>query len=99
MLGYQGDALVELAGWGGPGLRAVPARSPIFDIDSQNINVNDRFDGWRTMYYSDLLGADRAYLRVSASLYVYARGGGSAAQLNSVTGVPNYLEVPWVYVD
>ncbi len=41
----------------------------VFDLDSQNINVNDRFDGWRTMYYSDLLGADRAYLRVSASFY------------------------------
>src|SRR5260370_22766182 len=41
----------------------------VFDLDSQNINVNDRFDGWRTMYYSDLLGADRPYLRVSASFY------------------------------
>ena len=28
----------------------------VFDLDSQNINANDRFDGWRTMYYSDLLG-------------------------------------------
>jgi hypothetical protein len=71
----------------------------VFDLDSQNINVNDRFDGWRTMYYSDLLGADRAYLRVSASFYVYARGGGSTAQLNFSDGNANYVGVPWVYVD
>ena len=71
----------------------------VFDIDSQNINVNDRFDGWRTMYYSDLLGADRAYLRVSASFYVYARGGGSTAQLNFNDGNANYVGVPWVYID
>ncbi|MEO6911539.1 MAG: hypothetical protein ABI158_11530 [Edaphobacter sp.] len=71
----------------------------VFDMDSQNINVNDRFDGWRTMYYSDLLGADRAYLRVSASFYVYARGGGSTAQLNFSDGNANYMGVPWVYID
>jgi hypothetical protein len=71
----------------------------VFDMDSQNINVNDRFDGWRTMYYSDLLGADRAYLRVTASFYVYARGGGSTAQLNFAAGNANYMGVPWVYVD
>jgi hypothetical protein len=71
----------------------------VLDIDSQNIDVNDRFDGWRTMYYSDLLGADRAYLRVTASFYVYARGGGSTAQLNFIDGDANYLGVPWVYVD
>jgi len=71
----------------------------VFDIDSQNINVNDRFDGWRTMYYSDLLGADQAYLRVTSSFYVYARGGGSTAQLNFADGNANYMGVPWVYVD
>lgn len=71
----------------------------VFDLDSQNINVNDRIDGWRTMYYSDLLGADRAYLRVSASFYVYARGGGSTAQLNFSDGNANYIGVPWVYVN
>jgi hypothetical protein len=71
----------------------------VFDLDSQNINVNDRFDGWRTMYYSDLLGADRAYLRVTASFYVYARGGGSTAELNFSDGNANYMGVPWVYVD
>lgn len=71
----------------------------VFDLDSQNINANDRFDGWRTMYYSDLLGADRAYLRVSSSFYTYARGGGSTAQLNFSDGNANYMGVPWVYID
>ena len=71
----------------------------VFDMDSQNINVNDRFDGWRTMYYADLLGADRAYLRASASFYVYARGGGSHTELNFSAGNANYIGVPWVYID
>jgi len=71
----------------------------VFDLDSQNINVNDRFDGWRTMYYADLLGADQAYLRVTASFYVYARGGGSTAQLNFSDGNANYMGIPWVYID
>jgi hypothetical protein len=71
----------------------------VFDLDSQNINVNDRFDGWRTMYYSDLLGSDRAYLRVTASFYVYARGGGSFAELNFNDGSANYVGVPWVYIN
>jgi hypothetical protein len=71
----------------------------VFDMDSQNINVNDRFDGWRTMYYADLLGADRAYLRVSAIYDVYARGGGSFAELNFSDGDANYMGVPWVFID
>ena len=71
----------------------------VLDLDSQNINANDRFDGWRTMYYSDLLGADRAYLRVSSSFYTYARGGGSTAQLNFSDGNANYMGVPWVHID
>jgi hypothetical protein len=71
----------------------------VFDMDSQNINVNDRFDGWRTMYYADLLGADTAYLRVSASFYVYARGGGSTAELNFSDGDANYIGIPWVSID
>ena len=70
----------------------------VLSVGNDNINVNDRFDGWRTMYYSDLLGADRAYLRVTAKLYVYARGGGSTAQLNFSTGDANHLGVPLVYV-
>lgn len=71
----------------------------VFDLDSQNINVNDRFDGWRTFYYSDLLGTDIAYLRVTASFYVYARGGGSYGELNFNDGDANYIGVPWVYID
>jgi hypothetical protein len=71
----------------------------VFDMDSQNINVDDRIDGWHTMYYADLLGADTAYLRVSATLYVYARGGGSHSELNFSDGNANYLGVPWVYID
>ena len=71
----------------------------VLDVRDDNINVNDRFDGWRNIYYSDLLGADQAYLRVTASLYVYARGGGSTAQLNFSDGSANYLGVPWVYVN
>lgn len=77
----------------------VTSSTNVLDLHSQNINVNDRFDGWRTMSYSDLLGADRAYLRVSASFYVYARGGGSTAQLNFSTGNANYIGVPWVEID
>ncbi|MDQ0095389.1 hypothetical protein [Paeniglutamicibacter psychrophenolicus] len=70
----------------------------VLSVGNDNINVNDRFDGWRTMYYADLLGADQAYLLVSARLYVYARGGGSTAQLDFSTGNANYLGVPLVYV-
>jgi hypothetical protein len=71
----------------------------IFSMGNDNINVNDRIDGWRTMYYADLLGADRAYLRVSSTYHVYARGGGSASQLNFSDGNANYMGIPWVYVD
>ena len=71
----------------------------VFDMGNDNINVNDRIDGWRTMYYPDLLGADRAYLRISSSYHVYARGGGSAAMLNFSDGNANYMGVPWVYID
>jgi hypothetical protein len=63
-----------------------------------NINVNDRFDGWRTFNYSTLLGADSAYLLVTAEFYVYARGGGSHAELNFASGSANYIGVPYVYV-
>jgi hypothetical protein len=74
------------------------ASNSLFNVDSQNINVNDRFDGWRTMYYGDLLaGGDIAYLRVSASFYVYARGGGSHAEWDFSSGAANYIGMPWVY--
>ncbi|MBG6189801.1 hypothetical protein IWX64_000728 [Arthrobacter sp. CAN_A212] len=75
------------------------ATTNVLSISDDNININDRFDGWRTMYYAQLLGADQAYLRVTASLYVYARGGGSHAQLNFSDGSANYLGVPIVSVD
>lgn len=71
----------------------------VFSMGSQNINVNDRFDGWRAMYYSSLFGADQAYVRVTASFSVYARGGGSTAQLNFSAGSANYIGVPMIYVD
>ncbi|GAB3271117.1 hypothetical protein GCM10027347_42200 [Larkinella harenae] len=74
------------------------ASTNVFSMGNDNINVNDRFDGWRTMYYSTLLGADQAYLRVTASFYVYARGGGSTAQLNFSTGNANFIGVPYVYI-
>lgn len=74
------------------------ATANVLSVGNDNINVNDRFDGWRTMYYADLLGADQAYLLVSARLYVYARGGGSTAQLDFASGNANYLGVPLVYV-
>ncbi len=75
------------------------ANANVFDVDSQNINVNDRYDGWRSMNYSDLLGGgDTAYLRVTSSFYVYARGGGSLAELNFSDGAANYIGVPQVYV-
>ncbi len=71
----------------------------IFDLDRQNINVNARFDGSRSMLYSDLLAApDPAFLRVTASFYVYARGGGSTAQLNFSSGAANYVGIPSLYV-
>lgn len=70
----------------------------LFNTSGNNINVNDRFDGWRTMYYADLLaGGDQAYLLVSSSFSVYARGGGSHAELNFSSGAANYIGVPWVY--
>jgi hypothetical protein len=30
---------------------------------------------------------------------VYARGGGSTAQLNFSDGSANYIGIPWVYVE
>ena len=95
----EAHARIDLAAVGYQYNYKATGSTNVFDIDSQNINVNDRFDGWRTMYYSDLLGADRAYLRVSASFYVYARGGGSTAQLNFSDGNANYMGIPWVYID
>ena len=71
----------------------------IFDYDGQNINLNSRYDNAPIFYYSDLLGADIAYLRVTESLYGYARGDGSHAELNFSDGGANYLGPPTVYVN
>lgn len=70
----------------------------LFDYEGQNINLANRYDNGPIMYYSDLLGADLAYLRVTQSLYGYARGGGSHAELNFSDGAANYLGPPAVYV-
>jgi len=70
----------------------------VLHVAGDNINVNDRFDGWRTFNYSTLLGADTAYLLVTADFYVYARGGGSYAELNFSDGNANYVGIPYVYV-
>jgi hypothetical protein len=71
----------------------------LLSVDNSNINVNDRFDGWRAEYYSDLLGGgDAAYLLVSSQFYVYARGGGSFAELNFADGSANHIGIPYVYV-
>jgi len=70
----------------------------LFNLSGDNINRDGRFDGWRTMYYSDLLAAgDQAFLLVSAAFNVYARGGGSYSELNFSTGVANYVGIPWVF--
>ncbi|HWW73232.1 MAG TPA: hypothetical protein VN089_25075 [Duganella sp.] len=70
----------------------------LLNVRGSYINTSGRFDGSRTMVYTDLLAADRAYLRVSSSFNVYARGSGSYAQLNFNDGAANYIGVPWVYV-
>ncbi|HEX3815590.1 MAG TPA: hypothetical protein VHX59_22365 [Mycobacteriales bacterium] len=70
----------------------------IFDYDGQNINLNNRYDNAPVFYYSDLLGADTAYLRVTESLYGYARGDGSHAEVNFSDGNANYIGPPTVYV-
>lgn len=70
----------------------------LFDYDGQNINLANRYDNSPVFYYSDLLGTDTAYLRVTQSLYGYARGDGSHAELNFSDGTANYLGPPTVYV-
>jgi len=70
----------------------------VFDYDGQNMNLNSRYDNAPLFYYSDLLGADTAYLRVTESLYGYARGDGSHAELNFSDGGANYIGPPTIYV-
>jgi hypothetical protein len=71
----------------------------VLDVRDDNINVNNRFDTDRHTYYSALLGGgDWAYVRNVVGLYVYARGGGSYAELNFATGAANYLMAPHVHI-
>lgn len=71
----------------------------VLDVDGDNINVNNRFDTERHTYNSALLGhGDWAYVRNYVSLYVYARGGGSYAELNFAVGNANYLSCPHCHI-
>ena len=71
----------------------------LFYYDGQNINIWNRYDNTPSMYYADLLGGpDYAYLRLTTSLYVYARRDGSHAEINFAAGTANYIGVPWISV-
>ena len=68
-------------------------------ISNDNINVQTRFDRSHNMNCSALLGGgDEAFLVVTVSLDVYARGGSSTARLNFSEGTANYLGKPEVYI-
>lgn len=71
----------------------------VFDYDGQNVNINSRYDNAPVFYYSDLLGADTDYLRVTESLYGYARGDGSHAEVNFSDGGANYVGPPTANVN
>lgn len=71
----------------------------ILAFDSQNIDVNDRLDGVRTLYYSNLLaGGDPAELLLTIVFSVKARGDGSYAELNFSEGNANHVGVPWAVI-
>lgn len=71
----------------------------VLDVGSDNIDVNQRWDNDIHEYYSVLLGGgDWAYIRNVVGLYVYARAGGSYAELNNAAGSANYLAAPHVHV-
>lgn len=71
----------------------------VLDVGSDNIDVNARWDNDIHEYYSVLLGGgDWAYIRNVVGLYVYARAGGSYAELNDAVGSANYLAAPHVHV-
>ncbi len=71
----------------------------VLDVGSDNIDTNQRFDNDRHTYNAALLGGgDWAYIRNVVGLYVYARGGGSYAELNFATGAANYLACPHVHI-
>ncbi|MDN3666613.1 hypothetical protein ACFFU1_09780 [Algibacter miyuki] len=67
---------------------------------NDNINKNSRLDTNRSHYHSALLGGgDWAFIRVAVRMYVYARGGGSYAELNFATGNANYLKTPYCIIN
>lgn len=71
----------------------------VMNIGGDNINRNNRLDTNRSNYHSALLGGrDWAYIRVSVQMYVYARGGGSYAELNFAKGSANYMKCPYCIV-
>jgi hypothetical protein len=71
----------------------------VLDVGADNIDVNNRFDTERHTSNSDLLGhGDWAYVRNYVSLYVYARGDGSYAELNFAVGNANYLSCQHVHI-
>ena len=71
----------------------------VLNVGDDNINVNDRCDTDRHVYYSALLaGGDWAFIRSTVQLYVYARGSSSYSELNFSVGSANYLQAPHVHI-
>lgn len=70
----------------------------VLTVADDNISVNRRFDNTRRVNYSALLGKnDLATIRVRSSLYAYAKGSGSYAELNFSAG-SNQLCAPPLYI-
>ncbi len=71
----------------------------IMNVGGSNLNRNSRLDTNRSNYHSALLGAgDWAFIRVVVEMHVYARGGGSYAELNFAAGTANYLQCPYCVI-
>ena len=71
----------------------------VMNVGGDNINSNSRLDTNRSNYHSALLGGgDWAFIRVVVQMYVYARGGGSYAELNFAAGTANYLQCPYCVI-
>lgn len=71
----------------------------VMSVGGDNINVTNRLDTNRSVYHSALLAAgDWAFIRVVVEMYVYARGGGSYAELNFAAGTGNYLQCPYCVI-
>ena len=70
----------------------------VLHVAGSNISVHRRFDAVRRTNYPVLLRKkDRAWIKVRTCLDVYAKGGGSYAELNFSTG-SNQIRAPWLYV-